>query len=96
MVDTDQPQQPVQIRWTAETLRRGTPQEGFATPATFENRDESQSIWSLVIEPSGPVNADGTQSARVQFLMDNAPHDWLESGQRFNLIPPGLGDGFVK
>jgi len=38
--------------------------------------------------------ADRTQSARIQFLMENAPHDWLEAGQRFVLIP-ARADGIV-
>jgi hypothetical protein len=61
--------------------------ERFATPARFEHQgdDWSNDAWSVVVSSAEPVAADSTQSVRVRFLMEDAPHDWLISGRRFEL-----------
>lgn len=61
--------------------------EQFATPARFECQgdDWTTDAWSLVVRAAGPVLPDATQPVRVQFLMDDAPQEWLSSGSRFEL-----------
>lgn len=59
----------------------------FATPARFEHQgdDWSDNAWSVVVSAADPVADDSTQSVRVRFLMEEAPHDWLVSGRKFEL-----------
>jgi hypothetical protein len=61
--------------------------ERFATPARFDHQgdDWSDNAWSVVVSASDPVATDSTQKVRVRFLMDEAPHDWLVAGRRFEL-----------
>jgi len=61
--------------------------EQFATPARFDHQgdDWASDAWSVVVRASAPVASDSSQPVRVRFLMDNAPHDWLVSGRKFEL-----------
>lgn len=72
----------------------------FATPARFEHQGEdwTQDAWSVVIESTKPVEPDSTQSVSIRFLMDNAPHDWLVSGKKFELYEGRLllAEGVVE
>lgn len=66
--------------------------ERFATPARFEQQGEDwdKNAWNVVVTSSEPVASDSTQRVRVRFLMDEAPHDWLMSGARFELYEGSL------
>ena len=74
--------------------------ERFATPARFERQgdDWTANAWSLVVRAAGPVLPDATQSVRVRFLMDDAPQEWLSSGNRFELYEGRLllAEGVVE
>ena len=79
----------VRLTWRGiRPARLGYPRgKEFAMPARFEHQgdDWTKNAWSVVVLASTPVAPDSTQDVRVRFLMDNAPHEWLLSGRRFEL-----------
>lgn len=73
------------IHWSAEQIRHGLPAVSRTIdPAWFSEAGlGSQESWSLVCEFETPPAVQGAPSiARVQFLVEQAPHDRLRSGAR--------------
>jgi hypothetical protein len=72
----------------------------FVLPARFEHQGDDwiQNAWSLVVETLSPANPSGTQAAQIHFLMEDAPSDWLASGERFSLFEGNLwlADGVIE
>lgn len=64
----------------------------FSAPARFPARDDAwpSVAWSLVVEADSPVAADQSQAVRIRFFAEEAPHHWLESGERFELYEGNL------
>jgi hypothetical protein len=91
----------VRLRWlvtaTSGELPRG---RRFSTPARFEHQGDDwiRDAWSLVIETQGLPDAQGQQFATANFLVPNAPHDWLTPGKRFTLFEGklALAEGVVE
>jgi hypothetical protein len=54
--------------------------------------------WSVVVTASQPVGSDSSQSVAIRFLMDDAPHNWLVPGRRFELYEGRLllAEGLVE
>ena len=79
----------VLLRWLVNLPPNGQSPRGtrFSRPACFDHQgsDWKNCAWSLVINTEGIPNAQGEQSATAQFLVADAPHDWLSVGKRFTL-----------
>ncbi len=88
METSDEPSAAARIVWL-------TPDEGgrwivppgprYIAPAHFDVPDEKwpEEAWSLVAtKESDP--SDNEWVARVTFLVPEAPHEWLRSGNRFD------------
>jgi hypothetical protein len=80
----------VLLHWLVDATAGKEPprRSGFSRPARFDHQGEdwNNNAWSLVIKTEGKPDTDGGQFAIVQFLMREAPHDWLAVGRRFTLF----------
>ena len=78
-----------QIQWSAEQIARGLPEFRQTTdPAWFPDAGPpSGEAWSLICDFATPPKLQGSPSvARVQFLVDEAPHERLEPGTVLRLF----------
>jgi hypothetical protein len=86
----------VRLQWLTATPPN-TPGERFTRPARFYHQNENwtSDAWSLVLEMEGSPDAQRRQIGWAEFLMPNAPQEWLAPGKRFELFaenPIGLGE----
>lgn len=60
----------------------------FSAPARFDHQGEAwtDSAWSLTIIPEGVPNSRGEQFAVARFLVNDAPHAWLNKERPFTLF----------
>jgi hypothetical protein len=78
---------PVVVHWSAEK-RKSLPTSGkYVTVARFdEDRAKWESdAWSVELNIHGDPGAEPCR-ADARFLMQNAPHDRLKPGTRFELL----------
>jgi hypothetical protein len=78
---------PVVVHWSADK-RKNLPTSGqYTTVARFEEDRATwgSDAWSVVLNIHGDVSAEPCR-ADARFLMQNAPHDRLKPGTRFELL----------
>jgi len=78
----------IKLRWLVNAPAGQSPRgQNFTRPARFQHQgdDWKREAWSLAINTEGVPNDQGEQSASANFLMANAPHDWLSVGNLFTL-----------
>ena len=78
-----------EITWSEALVRRGLPNfDGTIDPAWIEGaRPGKDEGWSLNCTFAAPPSQQGNPSkARVRFLMDEAPHDYLRPGAQLKLF----------
>jgi hypothetical protein len=88
------------IRWTDDILRRGLPDVSrYVHPARFTSEPPpwKDDTWSLVCEfDESPRKQGNPSAAKVQFLMDGAPHHRLTIGARLHLFDGPLESAIVE
>jgi hypothetical protein len=64
------------------------PEVKFTSPARFEIQGDDwfRELWSLAVEFLGPPDESRSQLATVRFLVEEAPHEWLAVGSRFEIL----------
>lgn len=78
---------PVVVHWSADK-RKSLPTSGqYITVARFEEdrANRGSEAWSVVLNIHGNVSAEPCK-ADARFLVENAPHDRLKPGARFELL----------
>ncbi len=83
------------ITWSAEQVRRGLPEiMETIDPAWFEGTTPKKGDgWSLVCRfDSPPIQQGNPSTARVRFMVDDAPHGRLGQGARLQLFERGTGE----
>src|SRR5437763_14866771 len=79
------------IRWVPPS-RGGrqappSPSVGYTCPPRFESDpNQARGAWSLRIVAAVELRGAEVIDARVRFVMDQAPHDLLTEGERFELM----------
>ena len=79
----------VRLRWlrspaVAASLRT----DRLCRPARFDHQgaDWTAGAWSLVLSEGETLDEMGAQTATAQFLMPDAPHEWLAPGKGFTIF----------
>jgi hypothetical protein len=92
----------VTLHWIETPSDRPFPRaQKFSRPARFDHQGEGwkRDAWSLTVITEGAVDAEsGRQLATVEFLVPDAPHDWLSVGTHFTLFEGelALAEGVVE
>jgi len=79
------------IRWVPASRggRSKPPMDstGYCTPVRFESDpQESRGAWSLRILEAIELKGNEVIDAKVKFLVEDAPHELLQEGERFELM----------
>ena len=90
----------VVLHWLVNTPNGTSPRgQQFSRPARFDHQGEDwiRNAWSLVITTEGSPDVTGRQLATAEFLMSEAPHDWLSVGRHFTLFEDvAIAEGVVE
>jgi len=82
------PEHHARITWSTEHVRRGLlAVNETIDPAWLEGARPTDDGWSLICIFDTPPREQGSpSSARVRWLMENAPHEWLKPGASLRLF----------
>ncbi len=88
------PEHRARITWSTEHVRRGLlPVTQTIDPAWLEGGRLTDDGWSLICTFDTPPSEQGNPSAaRVRWLMENAPHEWLKPGASLRLFERAAAD----
>jgi hypothetical protein len=79
----------VTLYWIEKPLDRPFPRaQKFSRPARFDHQGEDwkHDAWSLTVITEGAVDEENHETATANFLVPDAPHDWLSVGRHFTLF----------
>lgn len=86
---TNQPIARIQRLSAAEGGRKQPPSgPRYSTVARFGHQGDTwaSEAWSLVLDFVGPPDDCHCHLAKVRFLVEGGPSDWLKAGNRFELM----------